>query len=134
MQPVTLKMSEALVATAENLSAVVGEHVDASPDKAQRDGCRTVDLMPAGPPWTVRFTRAYDHPSSELIAATLGRLEALSVKGFQLQARKRPDPAPPHEFTYRDAAGYTVGTSEYREGDGTPVFRVTASSPCANED
>ncbi|MFD6199850.1 hypothetical protein ACFWE3_24405 [Mycobacteriaceae bacterium NPDC060252] len=136
MEPTSVKMSDALRVTAENLSFVTAEKVQPGVNDIERMGCRTSynSALPEGPPWWLRLQRDFADPTPELISGVLDRLESLSNKGFRRQESKRPEPEPQNSRTYRDDAGYIVSAREDVRGNGVHVYVVTASSPCANED
>ncbi|WP_078290649.1 hypothetical protein [Mycobacterium sp. D16R24] len=136
MESTSVKMSEALRVTAENLAFVTAEKVQPGVNDVERMGCRTSynSALPEGPPWWLRLQRDFADPTPELISGVLDRLESLSGKGFRRQESKRPEPEPQNSRTYRDDAGYIVSAREDMRGNGIHVYVVTASSPCANED
>jgi hypothetical protein len=87
--------------------------------------------MSEGPPWMIRMTRTVDYPPAEYIQQAVQRIESLTEKGFTRQPRKRPDPEPANDRTYRDDRNYVVSTRAYIAGDGHPVFEIAATTPCA---
>lgn len=130
---VTLNQASAEVARL--LSLVTSQDIDPEPDSDEKIGCRTdpKTLMPAGPPWKLRRTWWVRDPSSELVAATIRRLESLTAEGFEPIPWTRPDPEPATLRGYRDNRGYVISIDAEPSPPGPSLLQLRVTSPCVGE-
>ncbi len=134
-EPISLTVTEAARVVAGYVSMIVGRPIDPDPAYAALHGCRTNDaMMPDGPPWRVYRNASITDPAPELVEAALTRIDTLKDQGFEPIPWTRPDPEPPNHKGYRDDRGYLVSVRAEVNSGGIYQLRVSATSPCANED